>query len=63
MKYNANVNELDNMFVHLTNVSIQKTGVRYVLFSLYCDFTFNLLMYLIFDLLDLNPQYMFLRRN
>ena len=27
VKYNANVNELDNMFVHLTNVSIQKHGV------------------------------------
>lgn len=29
VKYNANVNELDNMFVHLTNVSIQKTGDDY----------------------------------
>ena len=27
VKYNASLNELDNMFVHLTNVSIQKTGV------------------------------------
>ena len=27
MKYNASVTELDNMFVHLTNVSIQKDGV------------------------------------
>ena len=27
VKYNASVNELDNMFVHLTNVSIQKHGV------------------------------------
>ena len=27
VKYNADVNELDNMFVHLTNVSIQKHGV------------------------------------
>eukprot|EP00795_Rhopilema_esculentum_P014337 gene14337-5379_t len=26
VKYNADVNELDNMFVHLTNVSIQKHG-------------------------------------
>lgn len=29
VKYNANVSELDNMFVHLTNVSIQKTGDDY----------------------------------
>lgn len=29
VKYNANVNELDNMFVHLTNVSIQKHGDEY----------------------------------
>ncbi|KAK7099450.1 hypothetical protein V1264_003588 [Littorina saxatilis] len=29
VKYNANVSELDNMFVHLTNVSIQKTGEDY----------------------------------
>ncbi|XP_050410433.1 polyglutamylase complex subunit TTLL1 [Patella vulgata] len=29
VKYNANVNELDNMFVHLTNVSIQKQGEDY----------------------------------
>lgn len=29
VKYNANVNELDNMFVHLTNVAIQKTGEEY----------------------------------
>lgn len=27
VKYNASINELDNMFVHLTNVSIQKQGV------------------------------------
>lgn len=27
VKYNADVSELDNMFVHLTNVSIQKHGV------------------------------------
>lgn len=29
VKYNASLNELDNMFVHLTNVSIQKTGDDY----------------------------------
>ncbi|XP_067937487.1 polyglutamylase complex subunit TTLL1-like [Watersipora subatra] len=29
VKYNANVNELDNLFVHLTNVSIQKQGEDY----------------------------------
>lgn len=29
VKYNANINELDNMFVHLTNVSIQKHGEEY----------------------------------
>ena len=29
VKYNADVNELDNMFVHLTNVSIQKHGEEY----------------------------------
>lgn len=29
VKYNANVSELDNMFVHLTNVSIQKHGDDY----------------------------------
>ncbi|XP_030845156.1 probable tubulin polyglutamylase TTLL1 [Strongylocentrotus purpuratus] len=29
VKYNANVNELDNMFIHLTNVSIQKHGDEY----------------------------------
>ena len=28
VKYTASVHELDNMFVHLTNVSIQKHGVR-----------------------------------
>ncbi|XP_041472097.1 probable tubulin polyglutamylase TTLL1 [Lytechinus variegatus] len=29
VKYSANVNELDNMFIHLTNVSIQKHGDEY----------------------------------
>ncbi|XP_038063113.1 probable tubulin polyglutamylase TTLL1 [Patiria miniata] len=29
VKYSANVNELDNMFIHLTNVSIQKHGEEY----------------------------------
>eukprot|EP00112_Aurelia_sp_Birch-Aquarium-sp1_P004304 Seg1486.1 transcript_id=Seg1486.1/GoldUCD/mRNA.D3Y31 product="putative tubulin polyglutamylase TTLL1" protein_id=Seg1486.1/GoldUCD/D3Y31 len=29
VKYNADVSELDNMFVHLTNVSIQKHGEEY----------------------------------
>ncbi|XP_047136933.1 polyglutamylase complex subunit TTLL1 isoform X1 [Hydra vulgaris] len=29
VKYNAGINELDNMFVHLTNVSIQKQGAEY----------------------------------
>nr|CAH8870672.1 unnamed protein product [Trichobilharzia regenti] len=29
VRYNSDVNELDNMFVHLTNVSIQKHGVHY----------------------------------
>lgn len=29
VKYNSNVNELDNVFVHLTNVSIQKHGALY----------------------------------
>eukprot|EP00794_Sanderia_malayensis_P003785 gene3785-4308_t len=29
VKYNADVSELDNMFVHLTNVSIQKHGGEY----------------------------------
>ncbi|VEL25526.1 unnamed protein product, partial [Protopolystoma xenopodis] len=29
VKYNSNVTELDNMFVHLTNVSIQKHGAQY----------------------------------
>ena len=28
MRYNASLSELDNMFVHLTNVSVQKHGVR-----------------------------------
>lgn len=28
VQYNASLNELDNMFVHLTNVAIQKYGVR-----------------------------------
>ena len=27
MRYNASLSELDNMFVHLTNVSVQKHGV------------------------------------
>ena len=30
MKYNSSISELDNMFVHLTNVSIQKHGVSEV---------------------------------
>ena len=30
VQYNASLNELDNMFVHLTNVAIQKYGVRKV---------------------------------
>ena len=30
VKYNTSVSELDNMFVHLTNVSIQKHGVSYL---------------------------------
>ncbi|XP_071809218.1 polyglutamylase complex subunit TTLL1-like [Asterias amurensis] len=29
VKYSANINELDNMFIHLTNVSIQKHGEEY----------------------------------
>ncbi|XP_013378638.1 probable tubulin polyglutamylase TTLL1 [Lingula anatina] len=29
VKYNADVTDLDNMFVHLTNVSIQKHGAEY----------------------------------
>lgn len=29
VKYDTNVTELDNMFVHLTNVSIQKQGTQY----------------------------------
>ncbi|KAF5399205.1 Tubulin tyrosine ligase like 1 [Paragonimus heterotremus] len=29
VKYNSDVTELDNMFVHLTNVSIQKHGAHY----------------------------------
>lgn len=29
VKYNSSINELDNMFVHLTNVSIQKHGDEY----------------------------------
>ena len=28
VKYNSSISELDNMFVHLTNVSVQKHGVR-----------------------------------
>lgn len=30
VQYNASLNELDNMFVHLTNVAIQKYGVSQV---------------------------------
>ena len=29
VKYNANMNDMDNMFVHLTNVAIQKHGEAY----------------------------------
>lgn len=29
VKYNASLSELDNMFVHLTNVAIQKHGADY----------------------------------
>ncbi|KAK4474873.1 hypothetical protein MN116_000745 [Schistosoma mekongi] len=29
VRYNADVSELDNMFIHLTNVSIQKHGAHY----------------------------------
>lgn len=29
VKYNPSLNEMDNMFVHLTNVAIQKTGAEY----------------------------------
>lgn len=29
VKYNANISEIDNMFVHLTNVAIQKQGDNY----------------------------------
>lgn len=29
VKYNASMNDLDNLFVHLTNVSIQKQGAEY----------------------------------
>ncbi|XP_020628233.1 uncharacterized protein LOC110065440 [Orbicella faveolata] len=29
VQYNASLNELDNMFVHLTNVAIQKYGEEY----------------------------------
>jgi len=28
VKYDAAVQELDNMFAHLTNVSVQRQGVR-----------------------------------
>ena len=40
VKYNTSVSELDNMFVHLTNVSIQKHGVRGNEFN--CTFEFKL---------------------
>lgn len=30
VQYTASLSELDNMFVHLTNVSIQKHGVRFM---------------------------------
>lgn len=38
VKYTASVHELDNMFVHLTNVSIQKHGVRgrLALYHIHC---------------------------
>lgn len=29
VKYDTSIQELDNMYVHLTNVSVQKHGVRY----------------------------------
>lgn len=28
VQYNASLSELDNVFIHLTNVAIQKHGVR-----------------------------------
>lgn len=34
VKYDTNVTELDNMYVHLTNVSIQKHGVRNFIYNL-----------------------------
>ena len=40
MKYNADVSELDNMFVHLTNVSIQKHGVSSSSFQLSYEASF-----------------------
>jgi len=35
VKYTASVSELENMFVHLTNVSIQKHGVSHLLYIPY----------------------------
>lgn len=35
VKYNSSVSELDNLFVHLTNVSVQKHGVSYTCIILY----------------------------
>ena len=29
VKYDTSVNEIDNMYIHLTNVSVQKTGVSF----------------------------------
>ena len=39
VRYNASISELDNMFVHLTNVSVQKHGVSDVALHHYTEDT------------------------
>lgn len=38
VKYDTSVTELDNMYVHLTNVSVQKHGVRFSRLNTFCEY-------------------------
>lgn len=40
VKYDTSMTELDNMYVHLTNVSVQKHGVSFLYFDLFASFFF-----------------------
>ena len=46
MKYDDSAREMDNLFVHLTNVAIQKQGVKHTIINFYLKvYTFDKVEY------------------